>query len=303
MPSLGCSMRALRPAALLAVLAAALAVGTAGAANSVTYQDSTGEDPAAPDITTTVVSNDDQGNLTFRINIPNRAQYTRDIVIDIFVNTDANATTGDPQLLGADYAIELFLGEVSLFKWDGTNFTRRPGDPPATTLIYSWSGGVTIRISAAELGNTKRFQFGTLAISGLVIDEATGNVDDTNAKSDVAPPFSSGLYTYDVKIAPARIVFKSLTMAPRAPKVGKTFTVRMAATRSDTNAAIVNGQVDCTARAGTKAVKPTSERFAGGQATCIFKIPADAKGKTLRGTITMIFEGKRLTRPFSAKIG
>lgn len=296
-------MRAVRPALGLAVLATALAVGTAGAANSVTFQDSTGEDPAAPDITTTVVSNDDQGNLTIRLNIPNRAQYTRDIVIDIFVNSDANATTGDPQLLGSDYAIELFLGEVSLFKWDGTNFTRRPGDPPATTLNYSWDGGVTFRISATELGNTKRFQFGSLVISGLVVDEVTGNVDDTNAKSDVAPPFSAGLYTYDVKLAPARIVFKSITMAPKTPKAGKTFTVRMAATRSDTKAAIVNGQVDCTARAGTKAVQPTSERFVGGQAACVFKIPAGTTGKTLRGSITMIFEGKRLTRPFSAKIG
>jgi hypothetical protein len=33
------------------------------------------------------------------------------------------------------------------------------------------------------------------------------------------------------------------------------------------------------------------------------KIPAGTKGKTLRGTITIVFEGKRLVRPFSAKIG
>ena len=31
--------------------------------------------------------------------------------------------------------------------------------------------------------------------------------------------------------------------------------------------------------------------------------PGGTTGKTLRGTITMIFEGKRLTRPFSGKIG
>ena len=38
------------------------------AANSVTYNDSTGEDPAAPDITTIVVTNDDAGTITFQIN-------------------------------------------------------------------------------------------------------------------------------------------------------------------------------------------------------------------------------------------
>ncbi len=296
-------MRALRPVLGLVVVVLLFAVTPAGAANSVTYQDSTGEDPTGPDITTVVVSNDDTGKLTFRVNIPNRPQYATDIAIDIFVNTDDNATTGSAELLGADYVIELFRGEVSLFRWDGTTFTRRPGDPPATSLIYSWSGGVTVTISAKELGNTKKFGFGVLAITGLVIDDVTGDIDDTNAKSDVAPPFSAGFYQYDVKLAPVRVVFKSLSTAPVKPKAGKTFTVRMAATRSDTGAPIVNGQVDCVARAGTKNVAPKSERFAAGRATCVFTVPAGTTGKTLRGTITMIFEGKRLTRPFSGKIG
>ena len=98
-------------------------------------------------------------------------------------------------------------------------------------------------------------------------------------------------------------MFKSLTKAPATPKAGKTFTVRMAATRSDTGAAIVNGQVDCAAKAGARNVRPKSERFVGGKAVCVFTIPAGTTGKTLRGTITMVFEGKRLTRPFSGKIG
>ena len=295
-------MRPLRTTLGLGLVAALLAVVPAGAANSVPYQDSTGEDPAAPDITTVVVSNDDTGMITIRVNIPNRPQLTRDMALDMFVDADANPATGDTQTLGADYVIELFLGEVSLFKWDGTNFTRRPGDPPATSLIYSWSGGVTIKISAAELGNTKKFGFDVLVVSGLVIDDVTGNIDNTNAKSDVAPAFSAGFYTYEVKIAPARLVLKSLTKAPATPKAGKTFTVRMAATRSDTGAAIVNGQVDCAAKAGTKSVQPKSEKFVGGQAVCVFTVPAGTQGKTLRGTITIVFEGKKLARPFSAKI-
>ena len=105
-----------------------------------------------------------------------------------------------------------------------------------------------------------------------------------------------------MKVAPARVVFKSLKTAPTSPKAGKTFTVRMAATRSDTGAAIVNGRVDCVARAGARSVQPKSERFVGGQAVCVFTVPANASGKTLRGTITIVFEGKRLARPFSAKI-
>ena len=296
-------MRSLRPVLGLALLAAVMAVAPAGAANSVTYQDSTGENPAAPDITTIVVSNNDTGMMTFKINIPNRPQLTRDMLIDMLVDTDANPATGDPDLLGADYAIELFQGEVSLFKWDGTALTRRVGDPPATSLIYSWAGGVTINISAAELGNSKKLGFGVIAVSGIVFDETTGEPDFTSSVSDAAPAGNAGFYTYDVKVAHARLVFKSLTKAPASPKAGKTFTVRMAATRSDTGAAIVNGQVDCAAKAGTRGLRPKSERFVGGQAVCVFTIPAGTKGKLLRGTITIIFEGKKLTRPFSGKIG
>lgn len=296
-------MRALRGTLLIGLLAALMAVVPAGAANTVTFQDSTGENPAAPDITTIVVSNDDVGMLTFRINIPNRPQLTRDMLVEVLVDTDANPATGDPDNLGADYAIELFVGEVALFKWDGTALTRRAGDPPATSLIYSWAGGVTIKISAAELGNTKKFGFAVIALSGIVVDDVTGETNFDNAVADAAPAGAASVYPYQVKITPARLVFKSITKAPATPKAGKTFTVRMAATRSDTGAPIVNGRVDCTAKAGTRNVRPKSERFVGGQAVCVFTIPAGTTGKTLRGTIAMIFEGKKLTRPFGGKIG
>jgi hypothetical protein len=296
-------MRALRGTVLLGLIVVALCAAVpGGAANTATFQDSTGEDPAAPDITTIVVSNDDAGMLTFKVNIPNRPQLTRDILVDMFVDTDNSAATGDPEALGADYAIELFAGEVALFKWDGTAFTRRVGDPPATSLIFQWQDGVTFKISAAELGNTKRLGFAIAVISGLIVDDVTGDIDGTNAKVDTAPAPGAGLFVYDVKLAPARLVFKSMTTSPTRPKAGKAYTVRLSATRSDTGAAIANGQVDCAARVGTKALQPKSEKFVARQAVCVFQLPANAKGKTIRGTITIIFEGKKLTRPFTAKI-
>jgi hypothetical protein len=294
-------MRSLRPVLALALVAAAIAVVPAGAANSVTYSDSTGE-PGVKDITTIVVSNDDKGIITFRINVPSLPVYTTDVDVDIYVDTDSNAATGATDLPGVDYVIQLFRGEINLYKWDGTDFTRRFGDPPATSLIYQWSNGVSIKISAAELGNAKKMQFFAGVISGIVFNETTGEPDFTNSVADFAPDLGRGFFTYDVKIAPARLVFKSLKTAPTSPKAGKTVTVRMAATRSDTGAAIVNGRVTCAAKAGTKRVAPKSARFAGGQATCVFTVPANASGKTLRGTIKIVFEGKTLTRPFSAKI-
>ena len=39
-----------------------------------------------------------------------------------------------------------------------------------------------------------------------------------------------------------------------------------------------------------------------GAATCTFKIPKKAKGKTIKGTITAGYLGATLSKPFSAKI-
>ncbi len=299
-------MRALRPVLLLAVLAALVFALPGGAANKVVYPDSVGEgagDPLVPDIIDTTVSNDDTGMLAIAIKFANVPAFTRDALVEILVDADNNPSTGDPDLLGTDYAIELLLGEANLFKWDGTGLTRRAGDPPATTLRYSWVNGVlTINISAAELGNTKKLNFAEVVLTGLVIDDITGDIDDTNAKADASPGGGAGFFAYEIKVAPAKLVQKSLTLTPASPKAGKTFAVRMAATRSDTGATIVNGEVDCAARAGTKALKPKSEKFVGGQATCVFQAPANSKGKTIRGTIKITFEGRTLTRPFTAKV-
>ena len=110
-----------------------------------------------------------------------------DVSVDLYVDTDNNASTGSADFGGTDYVIQLFRGEVNLFKWDGTDFTRRFGDPPATTLIYQWSNGVSIRISSTELGNTKRLRFFAGVTSGIVFDPVTGAPDFGPASADFAP--------------------------------------------------------------------------------------------------------------------
>ena len=51
------------------------------------------------------------------------------MTLDLFVDSDSKLTTGSPDLAGVDYVIELTTGEINLFKWDGTTFSRRFGDP------------------------------------------------------------------------------------------------------------------------------------------------------------------------------
>lgn len=304
-----------RPVLVLAIAAAVVVLpaaasgalsGTASptglTANSTSYQDSSGENPAAPDITTLTTSNNDAGVVSFKVDIPNRPALTQDLLLLVFADTDANPQTGDPDSLGADYVIQIFGGEAALFRWDGADFTRRAGDPPATSLIFTYQGGVTVTISAAELGNTKRFGFAVIAISGIVIDPATGDLDFTNAVSDVAPAAGAGLYAYEVKITPPSLVVRRLTPTPRIPTAGRAFTLRLVAARSDTGAVVQNGRVTCVGRVGNARLRAQIQRVVAGAATCAWNIPPLAKRKTFRGSVSVVFEGLRATQSFSRSV-
>lgn len=288
--------------ALPTVASGALSSPAAPAANSTTYQDSQGENPAAPDITTLTVSNTDAGVISFRVAIPNRPTFTQDMLLLLFVDSDANPQTGDPEELGADYVIELFGGEAALFRWDGTNFTRRAGDPPATSLIFGYMGGVTVTISAAELGNTKRFGFSFVAVSGIAIDPTTSDLDFTNAVADIAPAVNSGLYQYEVRITPPTLVVRSLKPTPARPTAGRSFTLRLTAVRSDTNAAVQNGRVTCVGRIGNARLRAQVQRVIGRSAVCTWNIPAGAKAKMFRGSVAVVFEGLRAQQGYSARV-
>lgn len=304
-------MRSLtRPGILLAIAVAVVTLPTVAsgalsgssapalaAANSTSYQDSTGEDPAAPDITTIVVSNDDAGMITFRINVPNRPQLTPDMAAFMFIDGDANQGTGDPDNLGAEYIIQLIQGEVILFKWDGSDFTL---SSTQSSLTHSWSGGATIKISASDLGNTRRFGFDANILSGLVFDPVTGELDATKVRRDSAPTF--GFYTYQVKITPPTLVVKKLTTAPAAPAAGKPFTLRLVAARSDTGAVVQNGRVTCAGSIGNARLKAQVQRVVAGAATCTWNIPAAAKGKAFRGLVGVVFEGLKASQGYASKV-
>jgi hypothetical protein len=306
-----------RPGLLLSIVVAVVALPTvasgafsspatpeAVAANSTNYQDSSGENPAAPDITTLTVSNTDAGMLSFRVNVPNRPAFGQDMLIVLFVDADNNSATGDPDPLGqgVDYVVEIFGGEAALFRWDGTNFTRRAGDPPATSLIFTYQGGITINISTAELGNTKALKFNVLVFSGITIDPTTSDLDFTNAVGDIAPAAGAGLYQYEVKITPPTLVVRSLKPTPKNPTAGRPFTLKLVAARSDTNAVVQNGRVTCVGRIGNARLRAQVQRVQGGAATCTWNLPPTAKGKTFRGSVAVVFEGLRASQAYSGKV-
>jgi len=281
----------------VAMPTSALAKRSAARANSQTFTDSTGEDPAAPDITTVVVSNDDAGLITFKVNISNRPTLTTDMTVLMFLDTDQQATTGDSQASGAEYAIELDPGSVGLFKWNGSDYVAAPSQ---TSVTYSYDAtGATIRASAVDLGGTKGFNFFLAAFSGITTD-AAGNADFTNAKVDAAPDAGHGVYTYQV-LTKLTLNVEAFTTSPKPAKAGKKFVASLAATESDTKGPVQAGAVTCTATVGGKHPSATVHRVANGIATCSWVLPRNVKG-TLRGTVSLTVKGTTVVRAFAVKV-
>jgi hypothetical protein len=257
----------------------------AAASNSVTFPDTNAEDPAGPDVTGIVVSNDDAGLITFKIDVANVPALVPGTLFDIFVDTDQNPATGTE---GSESLIALSANALLLLKYSGTHFSVAP-KPPSLTFSYA-ADGPTIKISASDLGADKAFGFHLKAFTGA---------GTAAARSDVAP--DTGAYSYPVKIAPT-LTASGLTKTPSRPVHGKPFTVRLAATESDTGGPIAGGQALCAAKIAGKAVHVRARSIVRGAATCTFAIPVTGKGKLVRGTITAVVQGARLTRSFSAKI-
>jgi hypothetical protein len=292
-----------RPAILLALAAlvvgvpAALGGSSHAAANSQTFTDSVGEDASAPDITSIAVSNDDAGLITFQVNISNRPALTPDMLLVLYLDTDQNPNTGYTPALGADYVIVLAPGEVDLLKWNGTDFELAPSQ---TSLNFAYTTtGATIRVSAGDLGKTKALAFGVRADSGWTFD-ASGNAVDTDVHSDLAPDPNHGFFSYQV-LTKLVLSVTAFTTSPKPAKAGRTFSVSLAATENDTNGPVRSGTVACPATLAGKRAVAVTHAVANGIATCIWRIPKTAKGRLMRGTITLTLQGVHVTRPFSAR--
>jgi hypothetical protein len=283
-------------AALVVTPAIALG-GDAGAAkNSQSFSDSVGEDPAAPDITTVAVSNDDAGSITLQVNVANRPALTADMLFLIFIDTIPNA--GDPDSLGADWALQLDPAGVALFRWNGSDYVFAPAQ---TSLSATYAAtGPTFRISAADLGKAKTMSFVVLAFSGVAVD-ATGNADFTAARSDVAPDAGRGLYAYRV-LTTFSLTVVGFSTGPKPARAGSTFSAGLAATQSDTSGLVAQGRVTCTARILGQSVPVRTSRVRNGVAACVWSLPPSASGKTIRGTVSLTVQGAQVKRSFSQRI-
>ena len=248
----------------------------------------------APDIGGVQISNTPDGMITFRVAIANYVELPpRSRVVTLF-DLDRNVDTAE---LGFERSVSHLVDEagttrVVLEQWDEPSFGYV--QIPATTVTSSFSGGVyTMSIARSELVNTAGFNFALFTI--------LFGTNQRDRVGDIAP--NENRWSYDLAGLPAPTLSAARVFAiPARPVAGRTFTVTALVRRSDTGGPLATAAVTCTARVGQARVRAVG-RFSGGRAGCVVTVPRTAKGKTLRGTLTVRGAGARLTRAFSYRVG
>lgn len=270
---------------LLLVSTAALALGAAQIAGAdASFTDPAGDSRTAPDITAVTAANDAAGNMTFTVRT-NQAALAADAVIDIAFDTDQNPQTGGN---GVEFFFLIASDGWEFLRWDGSKFAAAG----ASSANGSYANGVaTFKVSKADLAGVSKFTFWA---DSFQLD-ANGNV----VAEDTAPD-GTDAYEYE-HTKPLTLLARTPVGVPTKPVAGKAFAVRTRVTRGDNGAALATGTVTCTVRVGTAPLRATG-RVSAGVAGCTMKLPAKAKGKLLRVTMKITFQGVSTTKTFSARI-
>jgi hypothetical protein len=292
-------MRSLLPAlAFAAALTLVLASGASARPldiKPVVFNDPTGDSGAAADVASVTVSNDPQGDVSFDIAFTATLAPTTDV--DLYLDTDLNSATGDPQDDGADVVIEDREHDQTygFYKWDGTKwgFVSAVG-----THVSTGSSGKDLIISSgsADLGQLKGVNF---FVESFVSDGSSDAYDDA--------PAAPAVWQYMLQVPVTLTVYKAVTQPVKA---GGVWVFALSALRSDTNELLGGeGTVTCTGSSGSTKLVAVTHAFvsAGGNkgsaAVCGFKVSKKLKHKLLHGTITVSYAGSTVTHTFTQKAG
>jgi hypothetical protein len=205
---------------------------------------------------------------------------------------------GDPDSLGADWAIQLTSGLVSLFEWSGSEYVSAGAQ---STLMYAYpSTGPVITVNARELGSPATLGLGVVLGSG-VTEDANGEPNFTNFRADLAPDIDKGSYEYDV-LTEFSLHVEAFTVGPKPAQAGKSFSAGLALTQSDTAGPVASGAVGCRASISGKPVAVKSHRLRNGVAVCVWMLPRSAAGKRITGSITVTTKGTTAKKSFTARV-
>jgi hypothetical protein len=282
-------------AAATVVLACALAAAAAArlVGNAASYADPTGDGASAPDVAVVDVTNDNRGDVIVRVTLANRQVTTAEDWVTLYLDVDdVEDAEGSLQ---AEYAV--------VADSDGGHFLRlgdgEPQDVPSlllTSFASSFANGVlTFRVNQRDLKDTTALNL--WLHTGTEVDESFDDAPDGDA-----------VWEYSV-ISPTLYVlaFSPPTAARAGQTVRGLLTVR--GVRRDT------ARIGCTATIGGRRLQGKADWFtfslAGGGITsvvkadprCAWAIPKTARGKLMRGTMTVLQDRLQVSRNFSVRVG
>jgi hypothetical protein len=299
-----------------AALAAALAIlwpvvggaSPARTAASSTYTDASGDATnGGPDITTVTVSDDSSGKITFTATIGNRPTLTDVDAVQAYFDTDRNAGTGGPG--GYDYQVAWIDGHQELDKWDGSQYATQTG---IASFTASYKGGqAAFSINSADFGGSTSFNF-ILTTTGDNGDSTSDRAPDGTANWDFPssggtappppppPPGSPPPPGAPPPPPPPTNGLKGTKFTVIKPHAGGRLTASMV---MRVNGTAVKTTVACTAKIGTKKLAVKSKgSVLSGRASCVWTVPKNTKGKTVKATIAATYQGTTVKKSFSAKV-
>lgn len=256
---------------IVVALAALAGSSSAWAAGSKTYTDPTGDAGNAPDITQLVISNDDNGQITFQFTFSNRPTIlTGEDVLVMGLDTDSNGDTGDDAgyeyLLGFGYlGRQIVLGRAT--GPESYNF-----EVPRTTLRFA-DGGRTLSINRSELGGTTAFR------TRVVTSEASGILGDTAPEGGLT-------WDYPLVLAPEIVAIRA-GFVPGQPRSGRAFALSSPTLRLSSGQMVAPQTYTCRATLAGRVLRATGR--------CRWTIPRRSGGKRLVITVTAAYGGVSAT--------
>ena len=270
---------------ILFLVTGVLALGAAQTAEAdVSFTDPAGDSGTAPDVTAVTAANDAAGSLTFTVRT-NQPTLVPDAAVFLVFDLDQNPQTGSS---GVESLFVISSDGWQFLRWNGSQFAA----PNAASANASYANGLaTFKITKADLGAPEKFSF--WAESYLF--DANGNVVGEDAAPD-----GTAVYQYTFA-RPLTLRAGTATAVPARPRAGRAFAVRARVTRGDTGGPLASGAVTCTVRVGTARIRAAG-RVSAGVAVCTMAIPKTAKGKLVRGTMKVTFQGVSTTKTFSYRV-
>jgi hypothetical protein len=277
--------RSIRGGLLTAAVAALIIVPSAASQGGPQYGDATGDAASAGDLNgVTVLGDKPTGQVVFRVSGSNLST-SADMVTFLYIDSDANPATGNPNWNGADYALGIDDSSYSFVHWTGSDWV----DTPDTTVRVCCIGGgssVTFSVNRSELGNTSEFNFA-----------ARERNFATNA-SDDAP--DDGMYNYSLDAGGPDIQGVLLGTTPSSgPRTGKKFVVAPIGLKLPPNGALLSilpepESYSCRATIGGKAVSGS------GTGACTLRIAKKhTHGKKLTVVLSVTYQGATKSVPYT----